>query len=84
MAYESWVAQNVNGLTQRSRPATRAMIRRWDEWPDATRANSNPIEAFRSLAGFEAEFEEFERRVQELASAIDGEINFRIDHAKGK
>ncbi len=84
MAYESWVDRNGNGVIQQSRPATRAMIRKWDEWPDATRSSSNPIEAFHSLAEFEAEFEDFERRVQELAFAVDGEINFRIDYAKGK
>lgn len=84
MAYESWVDRNGNGAVQQSRLATRAMIRKWDEWPDTTRSCSNPIEAFRSLAEFEAEFEDFERRVQELAFAVDGEINFRIDYAKGK
>lgn len=84
MAYESWVDRTGSGAIQQSRPATRAMIRKWDEWPDATRSGSNPIEAFHSLAEFEAEFEDFERRVQELAFAVDGEINFRIDYAKGK
>lgn len=84
MAYESWVDRNGNGAVQQSRLATRATIRKWDEWPDTTRSCSNPIEAFRSLAEFEAEFEDFERRVQELAFAVDGEINFRIDYAKGK
>lgn len=51
---------------------------------NTTHSCSTPIEAFRSLAEFEAGFEDFERRVQELALAVDGEINFRIDYAKAK
>lgn len=85
MAYASWVDRNENGgPTRRQSLATRTMIQRWDEWPYVTRTSSNPIDAFRSLAEFEAKFENFERRVQELAYAVDGEINFRIDYAKGK
>jgi hypothetical protein len=65
-------------------PVTRAMISRWDAWPELIRAAPRPVEAFRSLAEFESEFEAFESKVLELASDVDREIQFQIDRARGK
>lgn len=65
-------------------PVTLAMIRRWDDWPRQIRVIDDPVEAFRSLADFEAEFEPFEHKVTEMAAAIDGEIQHQIDVARGK
>lgn len=65
-------------------PVKRAMIQRWDAWAGQIRALPEPIEAFRSLARFEAEFEEFETKVKDLTFAIDREIQFQVDLARGK
>lgn len=65
-------------------PVTRAMIKRWDEWPEKIRTTHQPVEAFRSLAELEAEFESFEKKVQNLASDVDGAIQFASDLARGK
>lgn len=65
-------------------PVTRAMIERWDEWPEKIRAMQQPLEAFRSLAELEAEFESFEKKVLNLASDVDGAIQFASDLARGK
>lgn len=65
-------------------PVTRAMIKRWDEWPATIRATHEPVEAFRCLAELETEFEEFETLVHELASHVEGAIQAQIDWARGK
>lgn len=76
--------KRIEELRSAKAPVTRAMIRQWDEWPERVRAISEPVDAFRSLAEFEAEFEDFEAKVRELASDVDGEIQFQIDLARGK
>lgn len=65
-------------------PVTRAMINRWDKWPATIRATLGAVDAFRSLADLEAEFEEFETRVHELARDVDSEIQAQIDWIRGK
>lgn len=65
-------------------PVTLARIRRWDRWPSQILEIDDPVEVFRSLAEFEAEFEPFEHKVTELAVAIDGQIQHQIDVARGK
>lgn len=64
------------------KPPTRALLRRWDEWAEGTRALPSALEAFHSLAGFEAEFEEFEQVVSDLAVQADLEVDRQIDAAK--
>lgn len=61
---------------------TRAMLKRWDDWADETRDLSDSLTAFRSLADFEAEFEEFERTIEELVFQVDQEVDRQIDEAK--
>jgi hypothetical protein len=65
-------------------PVTRRTIAAWDSWPDKIRITVEPLDAFRSLAQLEAEFEPFESKVENLAAAIDGELQFRFDLARGK
>lgn len=65
-------------------PVTRAMIARWDKWHEEIRAISGAVEAFRSLAELEAEFEDFETRVHEVAREVDHAIQSAIDWARGK
>ncbi|MCC4268885.1 hypothetical protein [Microbacterium schleiferi] len=65
-------------------PVSRQTIASWDAWPDRIRTTEEPLDAFGSLAELEAEFEPFEAKVRELASQIDGEIQFRSDWARGK
>lgn len=70
---------------RRHKPRIReAQFARWDQWPGRIKHLSEPIDAFLSLAEFEAEFEEFENRVQELTFAIDREIQLQTDIARGK
>ncbi|NUJ88337.1 hypothetical protein HOW07_09980 [Plantibacter sp. MCCC 1A11337] len=65
-------------------PVTRAMIARWDRWPELIRGTPGAVEAFRSLTDMEASFEDFETRVHELAREVDGAIQFEFDLARGK
>lgn len=53
------------------------MIRRWDDRPNWIRIIDDPVEDFRSLAEFQAEFEAFEYKVTELAVPIDGRSSTR-------
>ena len=64
-------------------PVTRRMIATWDAWPHTIRTAGEPLDAFRCLAQLEAEFEPFEARVEDLAAAIDRELQFRSDWARG-
>jgi hypothetical protein len=65
-------------------PVTRAMIDRWNKWPATIKGTPGAVEAFRSLADLEAEFEGFETRVHELAGQVDGAIQAHIDWIRGK
>lgn len=76
--------RSVTEMRNDRAPVTRAKIRRWDEWPVQIRAIKDPVAAFRSLADFENEFEEFESRVHQLASDVDGTIQAEVDRIRGK
>lgn len=61
---------------------TRADIARWRGWGTMIQDITDPLEAFRSLAGFESEYEPFERRVLEVAIQADHEVDRQIDEEK--
>jgi hypothetical protein len=65
------------GSAQRATP-TRAMLKQWDDWAEDTRKRPDALSAFRSLADFEAEFEEFERIFEGMAFQIDEEVDRQI------
>lgn len=73
-----------DGLSKVRPPMTRAMLKRWDAWPEKLRATADALGAFTSLAAFESEFEKFETKVHENAMDVDREIQWQIDVARGK
>jgi len=84
LIYSTDPMKGIEELRGFKAPITRAMIQRWDDWPEQIRLAGDPVEAFRSLATFEASFEEFEAKVRELARAVEEEIQLRMDIARGK
>ncbi|GAA1232963.1 hypothetical protein JOF42_000773 [Microbacterium phyllosphaerae] len=71
-----------NTKAEHAKLPTRATLMRWDAWPEGTRQLSDPVEAFRSLAEFEAEFEEFEAIVLTLMTHAELEVDRQIDEEK--
>lgn len=61
---------------------TRADIARWRGWGTIIRNINDPLEAFRSLARFESEYEPFERMVLEVAAQAEREVDRQIDEEK--
>jgi hypothetical protein len=84
LLYAEGPVTDVLNPSVREVPVKRASLGRWDAWHTRIRELSDPIDAFRSLAEFEIEFEDFEAKVREMALAIDREIQLQIDVARGK
>lgn len=61
---------------------TRRTLIRWDEWSARTSSLPDALTAFRSLAEFEAEFEEFERAVVNLMMHAEAEVDRQIDEER--
>ncbi len=74
----------LEGLRAISIPVTRATLEHWNAWPKLLAQSGTPLEAFDSLADFEREFEPVANKVSDLASMIDGEIQFQYDLWRGK
>lgn len=64
------------------RAPTRGSLARWDEWSARTRSLPDALTAFRSLAEFEAEFEEFEQAVVNLMMHAEAEVDRQIDEER--
>lgn len=79
MAYRS-----PAGSGPQPRIPTWAILKRWDEWAGATRRCPDALTAFQSLADFEAEFEDFERILSELAAELEAEVDLQIDEERGR
>lgn len=69
---------------QRQIPVTRADLDRWDTWRERIAGQANPVDAFRSLAELELEYEDFETKVAEMAYQADSDIQHRWDLYRGK
>jgi hypothetical protein len=76
--------ESLKNLRSQAVPITRRKMREWDEWGNGISADSAPLEAFASLALFEKEFEDFERRVRDVARQVDEAIDAEIDRRRGK
>lgn len=61
---------------------TRADLARWRGWAATVRDLTDPLEAFRSLAAFESEYEPLERTVREVALQAELEVDRQIDEEK--
>ena len=82
--YSSDPMASIEELRKLKPSISEVQFERWDQWPEQIRLIPEPVDAFLSLAEFETEFEDFENKVQDLAFAIDREIQLQIDIARGK
>ncbi|MHA7263799.1 hypothetical protein ACX80W_11430 [Arthrobacter sp. TMN-37] len=79
-----WAYWTPPGFTPTHKTPTRAMRKHWNEWAGETRQIPDPLEALQSLAEFESEFEPFEKKVYELATQVDLEVDRQIDEEKDR